>query len=204
MLRKATETMGELSRQQRFKLAGILNSLPLAQFNQVVFALNPPAGIIALDGAPQGKRTFELLEWLESPTGLGLKALLEILEEIPNLDTDELLKATSPRYRVTLAVDANSVDMQRLRRIVDGLGALMGDDSIRIIDIDEGSLKIEFTGDPRKLHRLIELFESEEFTEIDGASVIDVKRIGDHVAILKQGSEVWNQWLLTNSFSPGI
>jgi hypothetical protein len=61
--------------QGRTELYQFLLSLPISQFEAVVFDLNPPSGNIAPASAPQGQRVPELLTWLESPIGPGLEAL---------------------------------------------------------------------------------------------------------------------------------
>lgn len=61
--------------QGRTELYQFLLSLPVPQFEAVVFDLNPPSGNLSPDSAPQGRRVPELLTWLESPIGPGLEAL---------------------------------------------------------------------------------------------------------------------------------
>ena len=48
-----------------------LNALPSAQFNDLVFALNPPKGNIPGNPAPQSNRSMALLEWAERTEGAG-------------------------------------------------------------------------------------------------------------------------------------
>lgn len=186
--------MVELSAIERLKLSGMLSSLPPTQFNQIVHALKPPHGIVAPRNASQGDRTFDLLEWIESPTGPGIETLLEILKHITNPDLDESLKMTSPRRRVILDIDANNVDNHQLKRIIDGLGIAIGGNSIRLVDIEEGSLKVEITGNLEKLNHLQTLIETGELTEVDGISIIGFEHVGEHIVLLQHGLEAWNQW----------
>lgn len=65
--------------QTRSDLYQFLLSLPDAQFNQVLFRLNPPPGNISPVQAPRGQRVPELFTWLES-IGPGLEALRATLE----------------------------------------------------------------------------------------------------------------------------
>lgn len=67
--------------QRRIKLNQRLNQLPVPQFEQVLFALNPPAGNIPSAAAPQGSRVAALLAWVES-IGPGLEVLEAVLSEI--------------------------------------------------------------------------------------------------------------------------
>ena len=67
--------------QGRSELYQFLLKLPDAQFNQVLFDLNPPPGNISPAQAPRGQRVPELLTWLES-IGPGLDALRTALEAI--------------------------------------------------------------------------------------------------------------------------
>lgn len=67
--------------QGRSELYQFLLKLPDAQFNQVLFGLNPPPGNISPAQAPRGQRVPELLTWLES-IGPGLGALRTVLEAI--------------------------------------------------------------------------------------------------------------------------
>jgi hypothetical protein len=60
------------SAADRLHLIQALNTLPETQFNELVFALNPPKGNIPSNSAPQGDRSIALLNWIESPIGPGL------------------------------------------------------------------------------------------------------------------------------------
>jgi TIR domain len=77
-----TNSSKKLSAQERLKLIKTLNALPTPQFDEIVFALQPPSGNIPGNSAPQGNRSKALLEWLESPIGQGLSELDKILESI--------------------------------------------------------------------------------------------------------------------------
>lgn len=66
-----------IDNRTRLALAKLLADLPNPQFEQVLFGLNPPAGLISSEA--QGKRAIELLNWLEGPTGKSYPALLEVL-----------------------------------------------------------------------------------------------------------------------------
>jgi hypothetical protein len=68
--------------QKRLALFKLLSSLPGPQFEQVVFALSPPAGNVPPNSAPQGQRVPALLTWAESPIGCGLATLEDVVNSI--------------------------------------------------------------------------------------------------------------------------
>ena len=70
---------------ERQNLIRTLSELPAVLFEQIVFALNPPGGILSPAKAPQGERAAELLNWAEK-TGPGLNNLQEVLYEILGID----------------------------------------------------------------------------------------------------------------------
>lgn len=73
-------TNSDLSPQERLALMARLNALPDPSFKMLVFALNPPAGILPSDLAAQGDRVFTLLNWVEGVTGPGLGVLRDLLD----------------------------------------------------------------------------------------------------------------------------
>ncbi len=79
-----------LSASERLALIQALNQLPLMQLEELVVALNPPAGVLPPINAAQGNRTSELLRWVEGPTGSGLSQLQALLSQL-----------ISPSYRAT-------------------------------------------------------------------------------------------------------
>ncbi len=68
--------------QKRLALFKLLSSLPGPQFEQVMFALSPPAGNVPPNSAPQGQRVPALLTWAESPIGCGLATLEDVVNSI--------------------------------------------------------------------------------------------------------------------------
>lgn len=74
-----TEAKHQLLPAERLTLIQTLNALPGPQFNELVFALNPPPGNIPSNSAPQGSRSAALLQWVESPIGPGLADLEAVL-----------------------------------------------------------------------------------------------------------------------------
>ena len=77
-----TQQQPKLSVAERLRLIKTLNALPSPQFDMIVFALNPPAGNVPGNAAPQGDRSSALLTWVASPIGPGLATLQEVLESI--------------------------------------------------------------------------------------------------------------------------
>ncbi|MEO0373078.1 MAG: hypothetical protein AAF329_00345 [Cyanobacteria bacterium P01_A01_bin.17] len=69
-----------LSVADRLRLIQTLNVLPGPQFDELLFALNPPSANIPSHAAPQASRSKALFEWIESPIGPGLSELKAILE----------------------------------------------------------------------------------------------------------------------------
>lgn len=50
----------------RWEKLQALAQIPPSQFEGILFALNPPRGVVASSSAPQLTRATELLNWLES------------------------------------------------------------------------------------------------------------------------------------------
>ncbi len=61
-----------------------LNALPPQQLNMLLFALDPPDGLIPPMPSTQGDRTSALLNWAESPSGCGLVVVIDMLEAVIN------------------------------------------------------------------------------------------------------------------------
>jgi hypothetical protein len=66
----------------------ILNNLITQQFNGLMYDLNPPKEVILPYTASQSDRVIELLRWAESPSGIGLMAIQQALEDILNPPED--------------------------------------------------------------------------------------------------------------------
>lgn len=69
-----------LDTDARIVLVNMLSALPQPQFDQLLFALNPPSGIVS-SGA-QAARVVELLKWVEGTGGKGFQSLLKVLEDL--------------------------------------------------------------------------------------------------------------------------
>ncbi|MEM6590659.1 MAG: AAA-like domain-containing protein [Cyanobacteria bacterium P01_C01_bin.73] len=76
---------------ERRRLYRTLQALPTAHFDEIIFALNPPAGIVSPNQTSQGTRTGELLGWAQGPGGCGLDDVYDLLEEyIPDFERPQL------------------------------------------------------------------------------------------------------------------
>ena len=61
-----------------------LTTLVLADFEKLLFVINPNRGFIPHRSSPQAERVSALLEWAESPTGCGLDKVQETFQTILN------------------------------------------------------------------------------------------------------------------------
>ena len=93
----------------RLKLFQTLSRLTDPEFDALVFALNPPAGIVPSSTAAKGNRVSMLLEWAEGSTGCGLETLQQTLFELLPIDSKlkqehdskaaaELIEILNPHY----------------------------------------------------------------------------------------------------------
>ncbi len=76
-----------LSETDRLKLMRTLNSLLPQQLEELVVSVNPPGSVIPPATAAQGDRTAALIRWAESPNGIGLQTVQDLLDLI--LEEDE-------------------------------------------------------------------------------------------------------------------
>lgn len=100
---------------ERLHLIQTLNALPGPQFDELLFALNPPSANVPGNVAPQGSRSKALLEWIESTIGPGLPELEAILESI---------LATQSRAVAQSGVQSQTVET--LKDIIKALAANQG------------------------------------------------------------------------------
>lgn len=163
----------KLSARDRLCLIQTINALPPTQFDELVFALNPPKGIVASSTAAQGQRSKDLLDWLEGSSGPGLAA------------ADEVLQVLIPKATKTAPQPVAFVMMGRmgdlapseLEAIVELLRQKTGDTSIALAFSTEGSIKLILNGSPEGLAKLQELFESGELEQLDPHLVEEVTPI---------------------------
>ena len=152
-----------LTTEARLWLNLTLNALPKAQFDMLLFALNPPKGNIPGDAAAQGDRSAKLLEWAESPMGCGLLEVDKVL--------DQIIAAASGKADKYLAMILSGKISRstpgQLQAVVELLRKKTGDDSIDIAFFQEGSIKVILNGSSEGLAKLQEMFESGELEQLD-------------------------------------
>ena len=74
---------------KRSRLFRTIAGLPPAQFEELLFAISPPAGNVSSASAPQSLRVGELLNWAESPIGCGLADLASCTKDIFGLNVPD-------------------------------------------------------------------------------------------------------------------
>ena len=116
-----------LSSADRLRMLQTLNALPQAQFEQLLFAMEIPAGFIPPSSASQGIRSAQLLRWAEGPTGSGLHELEQILSEM--VGTSSRFETTT--FSVTRRVEEDLTE-EELQAIVKLLRSKGKDGSIEI------------------------------------------------------------------------
>jgi hypothetical protein len=68
--------------QERLKLFGVLAKVPPPQFEQILFSIQPPAGVIPPSSAAQGDRVSALLQWCETSEACNLAMIHKLLKDI--------------------------------------------------------------------------------------------------------------------------
>jgi hypothetical protein len=71
-----------LSRLERLNLIRQLNEIPPELFNMIIYAVNPPAGVVPPAPASQGQRSSALLLWAEGPAGRGVSEIQATLADL--------------------------------------------------------------------------------------------------------------------------
>lgn len=168
-----SEGRNKLSASERLTLIQTLNTLPLAQFNDLVFALEPPSGNIPHESAAQASRSVALLEWARSPIGPGLSALEEILGKIIATHS----KKSEQFVAFAISGKISSSTTAEIQAIVQLLRQKTGDDSIDVAFFREGSIKLILSGSPEGLERLQALFESGELGDLEIPLVENVRPV---------------------------
>lgn len=153
-----------LTADDRLYLIQTINALPPTQFDELVYALNPPSGIIPGDSAPQGKQAKALLDWIESPSGCGLQKLDDILVKL----VKPTPQAASQYLAFTIRGRIETLSLSELDGVVQYLREVTGDDSINLSFYGEGSIKLVLAGSEQGLERLQELFKAGELTAVPG------------------------------------
>lgn len=66
---------------ERLDLVKRLSAIPSPQFSQLLFAIDPPPGIVP-DGGAQADKVAALMKWAEGPGGCGLAEIEQLLESL--------------------------------------------------------------------------------------------------------------------------
>lgn len=161
---KAAEVKQGASRRDRLFLIQTISALPPAQLDQLCFALDPPKAVIPSNAATSGDRSKALLDWAEGPTGPGLMAIDEVLQEL-------IPKAITPQQAIepkAFAISGRIGDLSpaELQAIVELIRKKTGDDSIELAFSEEGSIKLILNGTSEGLEKLQELFDSGKLTAV--------------------------------------
>ncbi len=69
----------------RAQLFTTLSALASGDFEKLLFAINPPRGLVPGASAAQALRVAALMEWVESPTGCGIEKVRALLAQLPTL-----------------------------------------------------------------------------------------------------------------------
>lgn len=153
----------KLSAADRLVLIQTLNALPSSQFDELVFALEPPKGNIPGDSASQSNRSKALLEWADSPIGPGLDELETVLGMIIASQT----KTAQEFLSFAISGKISSTTVTEVRAIVELLRKKTGDESIDVAFFKEGSINLILSGSAAGLRKLQELFESGELENLE-------------------------------------
>lgn len=120
---------------ERAQLFEDLVKLLDADFEQLIFALNPPRNLIPPSIEKQGLRVPALLEWAQSSQGPGLKEVRSVLNLVlgvkPNYPRKGVVEITCP------VDDINDIDPRFLGEILLFAQGISGNASIRLHAFDE-------------------------------------------------------------------
>ena len=96
-----------------------------------------------------------------------------IVEHLGTDRTDVFNKKPTTKKRLAFAIagSIDQADKAKLKAIVALIQKMTGDDSIDIVGIEEGSIRLILEGSEEGLQKLKELFESGELTEVEGIPV---------------------------------
>ena len=161
--RSVPETSFKLSPIDRLLLIQSLNALPSAQFDELIFALQPPKGNIPGNTAPQSSRSTALLEWAESSIGPGLQAL----EELLNKFVAKKSKTAEQFLSFAISGQLGDVTPAEIRAIVRLLRKKTGDETIDVAFSKEGSINIILSGSSKGLEKLKELCITGELENLE-------------------------------------
>jgi len=120
--------------ETRKQLSATLSALTPQEFDKLVFALRPPAGLVPPQVAPQGDLVLALLSWAESPTGRGLTEIQTFLNRLDSLPSPQAIQTQS----VALEPDQSRPALEAWygrEAELNQLTAWQADSSTRLIDV---------------------------------------------------------------------
>ena len=127
----------KMSTQERYQLIETLNALPLTEFEKLLVALNPPAGLVPPSSAEQGSRSPKLLQWIEGPTGPGLNELQAVLGEVMiKQDKGKTGRSKKERLKIEIELLQEKLDRCFEKR-------LLTDDPDRLVTLEKLEEKLE-------------------------------------------------------------
>ena len=126
---------------RRLELFSTLSRLPSPQFEQVIFALNPPPGNMPSAHAPQGNRVKALLDWSET-IGPGLDAVEKICATVISPQRESTLspQALIEHYLQSDTSELESVDIRKIEQALQSntLDANMLSQGCRLLRREKG------------------------------------------------------------------
>lgn len=152
-----------LPSEGRLRLFQTLASLPSAQFEEIIFALNPPRGNLPGSSASQSQRSKALLEWAESPIGNGLRTVENLLDRVAFKD----IKNTENYHAFAITGKVSSSSLSEVKAIIQLLRRKTGDDSLDFVFYEEGSIRIIIRGKRDSIDEIEDLFDWNELDEIE-------------------------------------
>ncbi|NER80076.1 MAG: hypothetical protein F6K42_10925, partial [Leptolyngbya sp. SIO1D8] len=84
-----------LTPQQRLALNKLVSTLPMPDFEQLLFSIEAPDYLLPSEQVAQGARAAALFKWVKGPTGCGLEEFLLLLEEVAPKAFQEALEVRS-------------------------------------------------------------------------------------------------------------
>ncbi|MEE4204487.1 MAG: hypothetical protein V2I45_12725, partial [Halieaceae bacterium] len=123
------------SQQDRLYITKTVSALVPVQFNELVFSLSPPPGVVP----DQGDRTHALLQWVESPTGPGLEAIEDYLQSV----IPKYARISQHFMTITLPVDYASLTDEQKNQLAQRITEILG---VTVDLFEVGSVKIIVSG----------------------------------------------------------
>ena len=176
------EERPKLSAKDRLCLIQTINALPLIQFDELVFALDPPKGLVAPNTAAQGQRSKDLLDWLEGPSGPGLAPLDEMIGSI----IEKYSHKADKYLAFAISGKIKSSTSSELKAFVELLRRKTGCSSIDIAFFEEGSIKFFVSVSYPSIDIIEELFNTGELNNLEISSIESIEDINKSSSIARK------------------